>query len=152
MKMPKSPSFRGLVPASPLTSETKRRNRAKNSKPELILRRALFRRGARYRLHARDLPGQPDLIFGRAKLAVFVDGDFWHGRNWRQRRKRLASGSNASYWIAKIESNRLRDSRHSAALRALGWEVVRIWESTLTRDSDAVVEKILDLLESRLRK
>src|SRR4051794_40879553 len=123
VKGPKTPQFRGLAPASALTSRIKSRNRATDTRPEMRLRRALFQLGARYRLHSRDLFGRPDIVFRRAKVVVFVDGDFWHGRNWAQRRQRLAEGSNSDYWVAKIKANRIRDRHHSAALEAGGWLV-----------------------------
>jgi DNA mismatch endonuclease (patch repair protein) len=72
-------------------------------------------------------------VIRRARVAVFCDGDFWHGRNWPQRRAKLARGWNASYWIAKIERNRARDRQTAKALRALGWHVVRVWESDVRR-------------------
>src|SRR5262245_10843959 len=100
-----------------------RRNTSRNTRPELLLRRALWELGARYRLHLDNLPGRPDIVFPSAKVAVFCDGDFWHGRNWQARRRRLAHGSNADYWIPKILANRARDRRVSRQLSDLGWTV-----------------------------
>ena len=100
----------------------------------MLLRRELWRRGLRYRLHGKHLAGKPDLVFARDRVVIFCDGDFWHGRKWAQRRKRLASGANASYWIAKIESNMARDKRITAQLKSEGWLVIRIWESDIAAD------------------
>jgi len=75
------------------------------------------------------LPGKPDLVFHRVRLVVFVDGDFWHGRGFAARRRKLATGHNAAYWVAKIAANRRRDRRQTDALRRSGWRVVRVWES-----------------------
>ncbi len=111
------PRFAGLSPSSQAASEAKRRTRGRDTRPELLLRRELWRRGYRYRIHARDLPGRPDLIFRGARVAVFCDGDFWHGRDWTERREKLQAGANGAYWIAKIESNMRRDLRTNELLR-----------------------------------
>ena len=106
-----------------------RGNRSKHTKPEILLRKALWARGLRYRLHAKDLPGKPDIVFRRAWVVVFCDGDFWHGRDWEQRRAKLADGANPDYWINKIASNRERAVHQSQELEAAGWLVLRFWES-----------------------
>lgn len=77
--------------------------------------------------------GRPDFVFRFARLVVFVDGDFWHGRRFQERRQRLQRGHNASYWIAKIASNKARDRRVTATLRREGWLVIRLWESDVRR-------------------
>src|SRR5687768_13047743 len=112
----KGPQFRGLGPSSNAASACMRGNRARDTSPELLLRKGLWKRGYRYRLHDQGLPGKPDLVFPRQKVVVFCDGDFWHGRSWVDRRKRLEKGSNPRYWVAKIESNRQRDKDHTAML------------------------------------
>jgi DNA mismatch endonuclease Vsr len=90
----KAPRYDDCRPASPAASKAKRRNRPKGTVAELLLRRALWAEGLRYRLHAKDLPGKPDIVFRRQRLVIFVDGDFWHGRDWPQRREKLEKGSN----------------------------------------------------------
>lgn len=127
--MPKVPRYTSFTPSSPATSETKRRNRSRDTRAEVLLRRELWKRGLRFRLHYTHLPGKPDIIFPRAKLVVFCDGDFWHGRNWKQRRSRLARGANAEYWIPKIQANIRRDRKVSQQLIAAGWKVLRFWET-----------------------
>src|SRR3569623_2050140 len=112
-----APSFRGLRSTSELASRVKKANKASDTLPELRLRKALTAHGARYHLHAASLPGKPDIEFPSARLAVICDGDFWHGRNWSARRKRLLRGANPDYWIAKIQSNLRRDRLSSNALR-----------------------------------
>jgi DNA mismatch endonuclease (patch repair protein) len=104
-------------------SETMRRVRSKDTSCELLLRRELHRRGLRYRLHT-DLPGKPDIVFVSARLAVFVDGCFWHGCPEHCR----IPTTNRRYWEAKIARNQKRDATADAALRADGWRVVRVWE------------------------
>jgi DNA mismatch endonuclease (patch repair protein) len=138
----KAPSFKGFAPSSKTASRTKQRNRATNTQAELALRRALTKHGLRYRLHARDLPGKPDVVFRRERVVVFCDGDFWHGRGWRTRLRKLEQGSNADYWVQKIRANMLRDRRHTRALGQLGWTVIRVWETNVRRDPDAAVQLI----------
>jgi DNA mismatch endonuclease, patch repair protein len=147
-----APRFEGLTASSPRASAIKKRVTRHNTKPELRLRRALFAEGLRYRLHARHLPGRPDIVFPRARVAVFCDGDFWHGRNWRSRRQKLARGSNSSYWIAKIHANMLRDRRHDRELAARGWLVVRIWETDIVSDPTQQVKLVLRAVRTRARR
>ena len=97
-----------------IVSFTMSRIRGKDTSIELKLRRALWSAGHRYRLHVRGLPGTPDITFMKARLAVFCDSSFWHGRNWEAKKVRLAN--NRDYWIAKIERNMSRDARVSGEL------------------------------------
>jgi len=92
------------------------------------------------------LPGCPDIVFPGARLAIFCDGDFWHGRDWPIRRIKLKRGHNAAYWIPKIEGNIQRDLRNTALLESEGWCVVRYWESEIKGDLGLVVANILKLL------
>lgn len=126
------------------------RVRAKDTKPEMMVRRRLWARGYRYRLHRGDLPGRPDLVFSSARVAVFVDGDLWHGNAWRVRElPSLASlfPTNTDWWVSKIERNMERDREVTAALEGLGWTVARFWESDILADADRVVAEIAELLE-----
>jgi DNA mismatch endonuclease (patch repair protein) len=84
-------------------------------------------------------------------MAIFCDGDFWHGRDWPSRRVKLARGANGEYWIAKIESNMRRDRATTAQLEALGWCVVRVWESEIRQQLDIVVQRIREQLETGRR-
>lgn len=149
--MPSVPRYSQFRPASPLASEIKQRNRPRNTRAELLLRRELWKRGLRYRLHDATLPGKPDLIFRSARVVVFVNGDFWHGRLWKARRARLALGSNADYWIPKIEANIARDLRTSRALRRFGWLVVRVWETDVIGDPASLAQKIRNQILKRRR-
>jgi DNA mismatch endonuclease (patch repair protein) len=114
-----------------------------------MLRRALWKLGLRYRVDARDLPGRPDILFVRARVAVFCDGDFWHGRDLKQRVKKLARGHNAPYWVAKIQSNVARDRCHDAALANEGWLVLRFWEGDILRDASALAAAIAEVVLQR---
>lgn len=80
-------------------------------------------------------------------MVVFCDGDFWHGKNWEERRKKLERGANASYWVAKIQRNRDRDKKNTEELEQQGWKVLRYWESEIHQDTQAVASEILATLE-----
>lgn len=129
------------------------RVRNKDSKAEIALRRALHASGLRYRLHARDVPGRPDIVIRRRKLAVFVDGDLWHGNPAevaRRGRTTLAElfPSRTEWWVAKIERTISRDREVGAALRSDGWIVVRLWEHDVLRDPAACAARVLDALRA----
>lgn len=136
------PRFDGLRPATKRSSDALRRVCSKGSAAEMMLRRALWGRGHRYTLHSRRLPGKPDIVFTRSRVAVFVDGDFWHGRNWKDRRNRLARGTNADYWLSKIQYNMARDRRNTIALKRDGWFVVRLWEGAILTKPEQAVQKV----------
>ena len=106
-----------------------------NTKPEMVMRRALHAAGFRFRLHRRDLPGSPDLVFPRFRAVVFVNGCFWH---WHGCKRSRMPASNREYWEMKIARNVERDRQTLAQLDALGWEVHVIWECELQRGIEAV--------------
>jgi DNA mismatch endonuclease, patch repair protein len=112
---------------------------SKNTKPELTVRRLLHRRGYRFRLHRKDLPGTPDIVFSRRKKALFVHGCFWHGHD--QCRYAKLPSTRIAYWSDKIARNRSRDAQSVEMLVNEGWEVLVIWQCEL---------KNLDLLTARL--
>jgi DNA mismatch endonuclease, patch repair protein len=136
------PRFTNFKAASETASRIKKRNRSRDTKAEMTLRKELWRLGLRYRLHASDLPGKPDIVFRRARVAVFCDGDFWHGRDWPRRRRKLARGANALYWTTKIASNVARDRRNTRLLRAAGWTVLRLWETDVLREVAKIVARV----------
>jgi DNA mismatch endonuclease (patch repair protein) len=120
--------------------------RSRDTKPEVELRRALWRRGLRYRVRGR-LPGRPDMVFSSARVAVFVDGDFWHGNAWRARGlasfdDQFRDMNNSGFWRAKIEANMTRDERVNEQLAVAGWTVYRVFESRLWKEFDAVVDEV----------
>ena len=116
-------------------SEVMRAVKDANTKPELKLRKALFARGFRYRLHARDLPGKPDLVFPRYRSVIFINGCFWHGHDCA--RGARVPKSNRDYWLAKIARNKARDEDIVKALAALGWRAYIVWECSLQKVDDA---------------
>jgi DNA mismatch endonuclease (patch repair protein) len=87
-------------------------------------------------------------VFQRKKVAVFCDGDFWHGMNWSRRREKLLGGWNADYWISKIEYNRRRDRQNPRILKKAGWKVIRLWESEILRDPIAAATKVFKKIMS----
>ncbi|MDL2201330.1 very short patch repair endonuclease [Brucella intermedia] len=117
--------------------------RSKDTKPELIVRKTAHRLGYRFRLHLPDLPGTPDLVFPRHRLAVFVHGCFWH-RHPNCRRATTPT-TNIVKWAEKFERNRLRDARAKAELEKLGWSVLVIWECE-TRSEKALAEQLAQWL------
>jgi DNA mismatch endonuclease, patch repair protein len=126
-------------------SQMMSRIRGKGSKPELIVRRMVHSLGYRFRLHARYLPGSPDLVFSRRKLALFVHGCFWHrhkGCPYAYNPK-----SNIEFWTRKFKSNVARDKRVRGELEAMGWRVAIIWECEAA-DPDSLKEELKELLRS----
>jgi DNA mismatch endonuclease (patch repair protein) len=140
-----TPSYKGLKPASKKARKAAQGSSKKaDTKPEIILRRAIWGAGLRYRKNVKDLPGKPDVVFRKAKVAVFVDGDFWHGRDWPSRKRSLLKGTNPEYWIAKIERNISKGKAVVSALEEQGWTVLRFWESDIRSDLTSVCKRILD--------
>lgn len=134
--------------ASPRASAAaKGSSRKSDTRCEVELRKALWRAGARYRKNAADLLGKPDIVFPRQKVAVFCDGDFWHGRGWIDRKAKLAASHNGAYWVAKIERNMERDRKQVQALREAGWAVFRLWETDILRDPEVAAAEVLQALD-----
>lgn len=115
------------------------RVRGRDTGPEIALRRALHAAGVRgWRCHRKDLPGRPDLAFGRARVAVFVDGGFWHGHPTK-----WWPGRSGPYWDAKIEGNIARDRRADVELESMDWRVLRLWDFEVEKDLDGAVKRVL---------
>ena len=98
------------------------------------------------------MPGKPDIVFKSARIAIFCDGDFWHGKNWEERKQRLKRGSNPDYWVAKIERNIERDRENTRRLQKDGWTVHRFWESEIYNELNRVVSDVLEILYIRMRR
>jgi DNA mismatch endonuclease (patch repair protein) len=113
------------------------RVKSRNTDLERLVGSALHRRGLRFRTHAKALPGRPDIVFPSARVAVFVDGDFWHGYRLPTWEHRLSP-----FWKAKLRGNRVRDQRNFRKLRAAGWRVIRLWQHEVTRDLDDCIARI----------
>ena len=119
------------------------RVKGRDTAPEMIVRRRLWRMGVRYRLHRRDLPGAPDIVLAGRKLAVFVHGCFWHGHDCA--RGGRVPKQNRDYWVGKIARNVARDAKSREALAALGWRVETIWECDL-KDAASLDSRLANLL------
>jgi DNA mismatch endonuclease (patch repair protein) len=146
--------YEGLAPASAkATRAAQGASSKRNTKPELLLRRALREAGLRgYRIDVPKLPGRPDVVFGQAKVAIFCDGDFWHGRDLEQRLAKLARGHNAPYWVQKISGNVARDRRHDEMLAGDGWKVLRYWESHVRGNPPKIAREIKRIVDRRYMK
>ena len=118
----------------------------KESKAEITLAKELWKRGFRYRKNYRNLPGSPDIAILRYNIAVFVDGEFWHGKDWNQRKDRLKS--NREYWIEKIEENIARDKRNDLLLAEMGWIPIHFWEKEVKKDLGSCIDRIIDMISS----
>lgn len=121
--------------------------KSRNTTPEITLRKALWALGYRYRLHDKRLPGKPDLVLKSRRAVVFIDGDFWHGRQWKKRgfdslEEQMGRVRNYDYWIKKIKRNMERDKANRSALRKQGWKVICVWESDLKKNPDRVINRV----------
>lgn len=119
------------------------RVRSKDTALETRVQAELFRRGLRFRKHTSGLPGRPDIVFSLAKLAVFIDGDFWHGYRFPTWRKTVPK-----FWRLKIDKNRERDQRNFSKLRRMGWQVLRIWQHEIERDLSSCANRIASRYET----
>lgn len=122
----------------------------RDTKPEMRVRRALHAAGLRYRLHAKDLPGKPDIVLRSRRIAIFVHGCFWHRHPEPQCKLARMPKSRVDFWQAKLEANRERDLRHDKALRAAGWDVQTIWECEL--GGDTALERLVQHCLSTARR
>ena len=127
--------------------------KSKDTRPELMLRRELWSRGLRYRVNVKILPGKPDIVFTRAKIAVFCDGDFWHGNNWAIRGMSSLDEELTGYsefWQDKIRRNIKRDKENTEMLQLNGWKVLRFWESEIKIDLELCADIIASLYYSEV--
>ncbi|TJV18003.1 very short patch repair endonuclease [Mesorhizobium sp.] len=124
------------------------RIRNKNTGPELAVRKALHAAGFRFRLHRRDLPGRPDIVLPRLRVAIFVHGCFWHGHDCR--RGKLPE-DNAEFWVEKIDRNKARDVAAQATLSQAGWTVETIWQCQLKNGLEPLTERLKRVRERRSR-
>lgn len=133
-----------------LSKAQRRRNmqavRSSGSVIERMLGRALWAKGYRYRKNNRKVFGKPDFTFAKLKIAVFVDSEFWHGKDWRNRK--ADHKSNQEFWISKIEGNILRDKEVNRRLRSDGWIILRFWGKDISRNLDSCVQKIEEAINA----
>ncbi|QDW25235.1 very short patch repair endonuclease [Pedobacter sp. KBS0701] len=122
------------------------RIKSRNTKPEVLLRKALWSNGIRFRIHVKNMPGKPDIVINKHRLAIFVDGGFWHGYQWEKKRSKIKS--NADFWIKKIESNMRRDMINQRRLQEVGYTVMRFWDHDVTKNLNKCINQILLFLEA----
>ena len=137
-----------------LTPEQRKRNmqqiRSKDTSIELKLRKELWKRGYRYRKNVKNLPGKPDIALTKYKIAIFCDSEFWHGKDWEDKKQRLQKGNNPDFWINKIESNMQRDHENDQKLTALGWTVIHFWGEEIKKSPDECVQVIEETIFENL--
>lgn len=140
--------------SSPAVTRSMKANKSKGTKPELFLKMALCSHGFHgYRLNWKQIPGSPDVCFPKQKLAVFINGCFWHGCAICKRN--LTPSKNSVYWKAKIKRNKLRDKKVISTLKELGWKTHTIWEHALKKEPQAAIldlAKIIGLLKKKKRR
>ena len=129
-----------------LTKEQRHKNmthiRAKDTSIEVILRRALWEKGYRYRKNYKELPGCPDIVLTKYKIVVFCDGEFFHGKNWEELREHLKNSNNSQFWISKIARNIDRDDEVNKQLIAMGWTVLRFWGKDIKKHPEECIKAI----------
>ena len=126
--------------------------KSKDTSIEVSLRKALWHKGYRYRKNYKGLPGTPDIVLTRYKIAIFCDSEFFHGKDWDELRLRLENGSNSSYWVKKISRNIERDSRNDRSLKAVDWTVLRFWGKDIMKHTDECIRTIEETIFIRTKE
>lgn len=137
-----------------LTKEQRRKSmqniKAQDTSIEVKLRKALWKKGFRYRKNYNKLPGKPDIALTKYKIAIFCDGEFFHGKDWEVLKPKLENGNNSGYWVSKISRNRKRDDEVNKRLLFEGWTVIRFWGDDIKKHTDECVmvieEAVFDIL------
>lgn len=129
-----------------IVSKTMKCVKSKDTSIEIALRKALWEKGFRYRKNCAKLPGKPDIIIPKYKIAIFCDSEFFHGKDWDKLKLQLQRGNNADYWIKKIERNRQRDRENEKKLMFLGWNVVRFWGKDIAKDVNECVRIVEEMV------
>lgn len=142
MKHPKS------YDSTPETRKRMSKVKLKGGKAETLLSKALWHKGYRYRKNDKRLPGSPDIAILRHRIAIFVDGEFWHGKDWETRKGRLKH--NREYWIEKIEENMTRDFRNNQLLTLAGWIPIHFWEKEVIKNLPDCVAEIEEIIIEQL--
>ena len=136
----REPRFHGEV--SEKSHKNMSRIRGKDTSIEVTLRKALWRKGYRYRKNLKDLPGRPDIALTKYKIAIFCDSEFFHGKDWDSLKKQLERGKNPDFWIEKISKNIERDRKINQELEEAGWTVIRFWGKDIQKNVDSCVKQI----------
>lgn len=134
------------IMADVLIKEQRKKNmqhiRANDTKIEVRLRKTLWEKGYRYRKNYKELPGKPDITLTKCKIAIFGDGEFFHGKDWEILKPRFEKSNNSEYWISKISRNRQRDDEVNKKLLFMGWTVIRFWDKDILHNTDECVKVI----------
>ena len=129
-----------------LTTEQRHKNMSnihnKDTSVELVLRKRLWREGFRFRKNDKRLPGKPDIVLPKYKTVIFVDGEFWHGKDFEQLKEQLQNSERSQFWIDKISKNIVRDGEINKQLKDLGWNVIRLWGKDVLKHTDECIELI----------
>lgn len=137
-----------------LTKEQRHKNmkniRCKDTKIEVILRKALWKKGYRYRKNYNKLPGKPDIVLTKYKIVIFCDGEFFHGKDWEVLKLKLENSNNSNFWINKISSNIKRDEEVNKRLLLEGWTVIRFWGNDIKKHLDECIKIIEETVKRRL--
>ncbi|MEM7484019.1 MAG: very short patch repair endonuclease [Bacteroidota bacterium] len=131
---------------TPQRSKIMSKIRGKNTKPELAFRKALWAAGYRYRIDYKKLIGKPDIVLNKYKTTIFIDGEYWHGHNWEERKTKIKT--NREFWIPKIERNIQRDKEVNRELKRLGYTVFRFWESEIKKNLETCLQKVILHIEN----
>ena len=133
-----------------LTPEQRHKNmvaiKNKDSKIEIKLRKALWHRGFRYRKNYNKIPGKPDIVFTKYRIAVFCDSEFFHGKDWEELQARIEHGNNPEFWKKKISGNIEHDKKINAELKALGWRVIRFWGTEIKKNTEGCCDVIAKVI------
>lgn len=116
--------------------------KSKDTKIEVILRKALWNKGYRYRKNYKLLPGNPDIVLTKYKIAIFCDGQFFHGKDWEVLKPRLEKGRNSDFWVGKISRNMERDDEINKKLLFMGWTVIRFWGDEIKQNTEECIRVI----------
>jgi len=128
-------------------SKIMKRIKSTDTAPEINFRKILWSKGIRYRKNDKNLPGKPDIAIYKYKVAIFIDGEFWHGYNWEEKKNRIKA--NRDYWIPKIEKNIRRGKKYCRQLRNLGWSVLRFWEQDIKKNQNKCLRRVMAKIQKR---
>lgn len=130
--------------------------RGKDTSIEITLRKALWRKGYRYRKNYKKIPGTPDIALTKYRIAIFCDSEFWHGKDWENLHSKLEKGNNPRYWTKKIAENIERDHEKDSTLTAMGWKVMHFWEKDIENDLETclrtIEEAVLESIECEVER
>ena len=143
-EVPIEPRFHGET--SVKSSNTMRKIRGKDTSIEIKFRKALWHKGFRYRKNYKGLPGKPDIVLTKYRIAIFCDSEFFHGKDWEMLKPRLEKGKNSDYWVKKIERNIQRDEEIEQQLNFMGWPVIHFWGKDILKDTEQCVRVIEEII------